>query len=325
MHFGLLRQRLTVQRKITAGSQSGSGFVAGGEWVDWKVNVPCGVAVRRGQEHYAQTGEGGQRFSKDMWLFTVRYPSVEGIDSTMRVLHRGNIYDIRHIRPDAAYLREMVLECEVQDAVIGAAPLTPSISMAIPAGTVGAVYEGFTVSVTGGTAPYTFVVDSGGLLPGLDIDAATGAVSGTPTVDGAFECEVTIMDSVGSSAVINFTVTIAPAVDPAAYSYTITAGQDSQFVGYVMGDIGSISDQPINGATVYSTAAGKAVAGSGKIEVIGDRGALEPFLSDKEVWIDGVMISDETNWVFDTYQATWSVTSDFPNFTAGNDYLVEFK
>ncbi|MGH8085780.1 MAG: putative Ig domain-containing protein [Lysobacter sp.] len=51
-------------------------------------------------------------------------------------------------------------------------------------GTVGAAYSQ-TVSGSGGTAPYTFAVSAGSLPVGLSLNAATGAISGTPSEGGA--------------------------------------------------------------------------------------------------------------------------------------------
>lgn len=323
MRAGALRNIMTVQRSLTVGSTDSPNFVANVVWTDWLVDIPCEVIVRRGREHFDTNTH--QRYAEDIYLVRTRFEEVLGIDNTMRVSFDGSHYDIRSIRPDHQKRTDVIIECTVENVQFGDTPIIPSILMNIPSGIVGNVYDGFTVSATGGLTPYTFIVDSGGILPGLDIDAGTGVVSGVPTVAGNFDCEVTILDAAGNSTAINFTVIVAPSVNLTAYSYMITAGQDSQSIGYVMGDIGSISGQPFSGVTVYSTAIEKAFAGSGKIEIIGDRGALEPLLADKEVWIDGVKIGDEIHWDFDIYQATWSISSGFPSFTDGNEYIVEFK
>ena len=58
-------------------------------------------------------------------------------------------------------------------------------------GTVGVPFNSPVMTVTGGTAPYTFSVGSGTLPAGLTLNASTGAISGTPTAPGTFTIKVT--------------------------------------------------------------------------------------------------------------------------------------
>lgn len=210
MRIGSLRQRLDIQYETVIGSTNPGAFEPKKVWVDWKRNVACSVFVRRGQEHFMQSndGQGGQRFSKDQWQFTVRYNSVIGIDPTMRIKHGGMYFDIRHIRPDDQTRREMMIECEVQDAVIGAAPLVPSVLDFIREGVVGTPYQGFAISAEGGVAPYTFAEESAGLPPGLVLDINSGAISGTPTTAGVWPVDIQVMDVSGAVAPISFEITI---------------------------------------------------------------------------------------------------------------------
>jgi streptogramin lyase len=59
-------------------------------------------------------------------------------------------------------------------------------------GMVGAAYT-LSCSASGGTVPYAF--SGSGLPPGLSVDPATGAVTGTPTTAGSFTASVTVTDS----------------------------------------------------------------------------------------------------------------------------------
>ncbi len=64
------------------------------------------------------------------------------------------------------------------------APLTITTT-SLAAGTVGQSYSQ-TLSASGGQTPYTWSVASGSLPPGLSLNSATGAVTGTPTAAGTY-------------------------------------------------------------------------------------------------------------------------------------------
>ncbi|MCL2092295.1 MAG: putative Ig domain-containing protein, partial [Micrococcales bacterium] len=73
------------------------------------------------------------------------------------------------------------------------------VSGAAPAGKVGEAYA-FTVEAEGFPAP-VFAVTEGDLPPGLELDLATGAVTGTPTAVGEYVFTVTASNVVGSDSV----------------------------------------------------------------------------------------------------------------------------
>ena len=93
-------------------------------------------------------------------------------------------------------------------------PLTISNQLAVsttslPSGVVGAAYN-FTVTATGGVAPYTFT--AAGLPAGLSISAG-GVISGTPTAPGTVTAAITVTDSTNPThmtATANLSIAIAP-------------------------------------------------------------------------------------------------------------------
>ncbi|NIN00260.1 MAG: peptidase M1 [candidate division Zixibacteria bacterium] len=52
-----------------------------------------------------------------------------------------------------------------------------------------------TLVVKGGTAPYTWEVESGSLPDGLELDSVTGVISGVPTVSDSFDFTIKVTDS----------------------------------------------------------------------------------------------------------------------------------
>ena len=68
---------------------------------------------------------------------------------------------------------------------------------AINTGDVGVPFNSGPMTVTGGTAPYTYSI-VGTLPAGLTLNTSTGAVTGTPTAAGTFTVKVT--DAVGNSS-----------------------------------------------------------------------------------------------------------------------------
>lgn len=113
-----------------------------------------------------------------------------------------------------------------------------------------------------------------------------------------------------------------PPSDPPWFAFTITAGQDQDWIGYMPGDFGSISAQPISGATVASVVMAKPASGEGGIEIEGDLSALEPLLTGRDVWINSAKITNATGWTFSFGVATWWVESGFPALVSGDVYTV---
>lgn len=161
-------------------------------------------------------------------------------------------------------------------AALNVAPLDVTTVAALSPATAGTSYSASIASVlavTGGVAPYTFAVS--GLPAGLSY--ASGEISGTPTVAGNSNLQVSVKDSSGqsASAVLAFTVNAAatstgslPAPNLPAGPYSYAATPQVVFAGGVLnwpvdftygGLVHSIVDDPLgSGAKVLecSTPAG---------------------------------------------------------------------
>ena len=103
-------------------------------------------------------------------------------------------------------------------------------------GVIGTAYNQ-TLTATGST-PITWSVESGSSLPGgLSLNAATGAISGTPTVTGTFNYTVKATNSVGSDTkALSITVTspiTSVSVSPA--TATVKKTKTQQFTANVSG------------------------------------------------------------------------------------------
>ncbi|RDV45445.1 hypothetical protein DOE76_06315 [Leifsonia sp. ku-ls] len=96
-----------------------------------------------------------------------------------------------------------------QIALTTTVPLTLTAG-APAAGTVNSAYAGAFVSAAGGAAPYTYAAT--GLPDGLGINAATGAITGTPTTAGTYSVTITVTDANAGTASQTVTVSIAEPV-----------------------------------------------------------------------------------------------------------------
>ena len=87
---------------------------------------------------------------------------------------------------------------------------------AVTTGEVGVAFNSGPMTVTGGTAPYTYSV-VGTLPAGLTLNTSNGAITGTPTASGSFTVKVTDADGVSSTGCA---ITINPAVSLACAATT---------------------------------------------------------------------------------------------------------
>ncbi len=69
----------------------------------------------------------------------------------------------------------------------------------LPGGTVGVPYAA-TLAASGGHSPYRWQIIAGGIHPGLALDPATGAISGTPVAPGSYDATLQVTDAAGRVA-----------------------------------------------------------------------------------------------------------------------------
>lgn len=121
-------------------------------------------------------------------------------------------------------------------------PTCPTLSIApgtLSPTTVGTSFSQ-TVSVSNGTAPYTYTIGSGSITPGLTLNASSGAITGIATDAGTFNFTVRVTDAYGCSvtqayshAVTCRTLSVSPGSLPStsvggSYNQTISVSNGNQ-------------------------------------------------------------------------------------------------
>lgn len=136
-------------------------------------------------------------------------------------------------------------------------PSPPTITTkSVPNGTVGVPYN-FQFQASGGAGgPYTWTVVNGVLSVGLNLGSNTGVISGTPTVSGQSQFEITAADSTGSSDASSFVLTILSAT-----TTTVSSSEPTAFIDQPFNIIATVKDAtnpgtPVNGGSVTFTAGG---------------------------------------------------------------------
>ena len=102
------------------------------------------------------------------------------------------------------------------------APLSITTT-SLPGGNVGRAYNQ-PVQATGGTAPLTWSITVGTLPQNLNLDPATGVISGTPTATGMSSFTVRVADTGGQADTQALSITIGPPIPPTITTPSLPGG-----------------------------------------------------------------------------------------------------
>jgi subtilisin family serine protease len=106
-------------------------------------------------------------------------------------------------------------QTDLQDLqlVVDPAPVPPPVitTTSLPGGSVGVSYSQ-TLQASGGSPPYSWSLESGGLPAGLTLSPSTGAITGTPTSGGTSSFTVKVTDAAAQSdtQALSIVVAVAP-------------------------------------------------------------------------------------------------------------------
>ncbi|HJQ26003.1 MAG TPA: putative Ig domain-containing protein [Blastocatellia bacterium] len=113
---------------------------------------------------------------------------------------------------------------------VNAPALTMQLATLVEA-TLGQAFS-YLPAAAGGRQPYSWAITAGALPAGLTLNAASGAISGTPTAAGSFAVTVTVRDADGRSAGGSLTIKVTdPATVPAITNVKYKGGKKLMVFG----------------------------------------------------------------------------------------------
>jgi hypothetical protein len=132
----------------------------------------------------------------------------------------------------------------------------------LPAGTYKQSYSAL-LTANYGVAPYTYMVTTGSLPPGLTL-SASGTISGTATLAGSYSFTVTARDSMASQQSVQFSITINRAVPEIDW-----ASPAAMTAGEALSAVQLNATSPVAGTFAYTPAAGSIVSvGTTQLNVV---------------------------------------------------------
>jgi subtilisin family serine protease len=99
------------------------------------------------------------------------------------------------------------------------APALEITTTSLADGTVGVAYSE-ALAAKGGTAPYSWTVESGSLPAGLSLDPTSGVITGTPTTAGTSSSTIKVTDGASATDIQTLAITINPAASGGAPTVT---------------------------------------------------------------------------------------------------------
>ena len=166
---------------------------------DWTINRP-----------YSDTPMGVTGGTPPFdWSQTTGLPTGMTIDGSTGIVHGT---------PTASGTFAVTIKAIDTDGVSATRPYTMHINPkpritgppSLPDWTAGAPYQTTTMQLSGGTGP-PYLWSQNGLPTGVDIDPASGTISGTPLVAGTFDATIAVTDVAGASDTLTYNnITIHP-------------------------------------------------------------------------------------------------------------------